>query len=44
MKKQEIIKNFEDEIKKINQLDNKDCNVFRILGCGRNELKHSYFM
>lgn len=37
MNTSEIIERFEDEIKKINQLDNKDCNVFRILGCGRNE-------
>lgn len=44
LNKNDIIKIFEEEIKEINRLDNEDCNVFRILGCGRNELKHSFFM
>ena len=44
MNKDEIRDEFGNVIDKINNLDNEECNVFRILGCSKNELKHSYFM
>ncbi len=44
MKKEELKKQFKDEINKIIALDNESYNIFSILGYNRKELKHSRFM
>lgn len=47
MSKEELLKEiedkFQDTIAKISEYDNKLCNVFKIVGCENDELKHSTF-